>query len=238
MILNHKEAIGFLVDAAEAIGFNRYTILNLHAALADNLLPADAAGRPAHRRRNQAQSFTRWRSPSSSRKLRRDSCQGLLIEDPFEQARAWCSFPICSRSRRNKRGPGSLRTSRSSWPIWRRFEDVPRKLYTEAVLGVYGGTGSSSFGTRSSGPTSDLPAVMVRSGNRSVSPIRFGCAIGWHCARLLALSFADAWERSRLARRMGGRECRRVRPRAFREVVERELLSLHRQLRAISCHAV
>ena len=35
MILNHKEAIEILVDGAEDIGFNRHTILNLHAALAE-----------------------------------------------------------------------------------------------------------------------------------------------------------------------------------------------------------
>lgn len=46
MILNHKDAIEFLVGAADEIGFNRYTLLNLHALLANNLL-ADpmAAGR-------------------------------------------------------------------------------------------------------------------------------------------------------------------------------------------------
>jgi hypothetical protein len=35
MILNHKDAIEFLVGAADEIGFNRYTILNLHAILVD-----------------------------------------------------------------------------------------------------------------------------------------------------------------------------------------------------------
>lgn len=38
MILNHKEAIEFLIDSADEIGFNRYTLLNLHALLSDNLL--------------------------------------------------------------------------------------------------------------------------------------------------------------------------------------------------------
>ncbi|MGE0239688.1 MAG: hypothetical protein AB7S59_13290, partial [Parvibaculaceae bacterium] len=38
MILNHKDAIEFLVGAADEIGFNRYTVLNLHALLANNLL--------------------------------------------------------------------------------------------------------------------------------------------------------------------------------------------------------
>jgi hypothetical protein len=38
MILNHKKAIELLVDNAENVGFDRYTIFNLHAALAENLL--------------------------------------------------------------------------------------------------------------------------------------------------------------------------------------------------------
>jgi hypothetical protein len=46
MILNHKDAIEFLVGAAEEIGFNRCTLLNLHAILANNLLPDETAGRP------------------------------------------------------------------------------------------------------------------------------------------------------------------------------------------------
>lgn len=43
MIVNHKDAIAFLVSAAEEIGFNRYTVLNLHGILAHNLLPDEAA---------------------------------------------------------------------------------------------------------------------------------------------------------------------------------------------------
>jgi fido (protein-threonine AMPylation protein) len=38
MILNHKAAIEFLVEAPEELGFNRYTFLNLHAILAEDLL--------------------------------------------------------------------------------------------------------------------------------------------------------------------------------------------------------
>src|SRR5690348_4831697 len=43
MILNHKEAIEFIVNGAEDLEFNRYTILSLHALLSDNLLPDPAA---------------------------------------------------------------------------------------------------------------------------------------------------------------------------------------------------
>ena len=42
MILNHKDAIEFLVDSAEEIGFNRSTILNLHALLANKNFHVDA----------------------------------------------------------------------------------------------------------------------------------------------------------------------------------------------------
>ncbi|MDO9263461.1 MAG: Fic family protein [Desulfosalsimonadaceae bacterium] len=38
MILNHKAAIEFLADTADETGFDRGTILNLHALLSDNLL--------------------------------------------------------------------------------------------------------------------------------------------------------------------------------------------------------
>ncbi len=38
MILNHKAAIEFLVEMVAEIGFNRYTLLNLHALLSENLL--------------------------------------------------------------------------------------------------------------------------------------------------------------------------------------------------------
>ncbi len=44
MILNHKRAIELLIDQTDQIGFNRNTILNLHALLADNLLADPQAG--------------------------------------------------------------------------------------------------------------------------------------------------------------------------------------------------
>ena len=67
MILNHKDAIEILVDGAEDIGFNRHTVLNLHAALADNLL-ADP-GAPGRLRRMgvgiQGSVFHPWRYHNS-----------------------------------------------------------------------------------------------------------------------------------------------------------------------------
>lgn len=43
MILNHKEAIEFIIRSVEDVGFNRYSILGLHALLSNNLLPNPAA---------------------------------------------------------------------------------------------------------------------------------------------------------------------------------------------------
>ena len=43
MILNHKDAVEFIVQSAEEIDLNRYTILNLHALLSNNLLPDPAS---------------------------------------------------------------------------------------------------------------------------------------------------------------------------------------------------
>lgn len=44
MILNHKAAIELLLDDTVDIGFNRYTICNLHALLSDHLLADQGAG--------------------------------------------------------------------------------------------------------------------------------------------------------------------------------------------------
>ena len=43
MILNHTHAIEFLVESVDDVGIDRRTILNLHAILAENLLPDPAA---------------------------------------------------------------------------------------------------------------------------------------------------------------------------------------------------
>ena len=42
-MLNHKRAIEFLVDSADEVDLDRRSLLNLHALLADNLLPDPGA---------------------------------------------------------------------------------------------------------------------------------------------------------------------------------------------------
>lgn len=42
MILNHKSAIELLVETIDSAKFNRYTLMNIHSALSENLLPNPA----------------------------------------------------------------------------------------------------------------------------------------------------------------------------------------------------
>ena len=75
MILNHNDAIEFLIGAPDDIGFNRYTTLNLHALLANNLLAdPEAAGRL----RWCPENIPRW-------------CPG--IRDRITHCFYWCPWP-------------------------------------------------------------------------------------------------------------------------------------------------
>ena len=144
MILNHKTAIEFLVDAAEDVGFDRYTILNLHAALADNLLSDPDA--PGRLRRFGVGIHGSVFHPLEAPQLVEESFDRLLasaaaIEDPFEQAFfAMVQFPYLQAfddvNKRVSRLAANIPLIRANLaPL--SFEDVPRDLYTSAILGVY-----------------------------------------------------------------------------------------------------
>ncbi len=144
MILNHKQAIEFLVDAAEDVGFNRYTILNLHAALADDLLPdLDAAGRLRHIGVEIGGSVFHPLEVPQLIEERFDEIlvKASLIEDPFEQAFfAMVQFPYLQPfddvNKRVSRLAANIPLIKANLaPL--SFEEVPGDLYAEAVLGVY-----------------------------------------------------------------------------------------------------
>ena len=89
MILNHKAAIEFLVQDADLTGFNRRTILNLHALLADNLLGDPSA--PGRLRREAIAISQSVYHPLEVPQLIAECFESLLakaseIEDPFEQS--------------------------------------------------------------------------------------------------------------------------------------------------------
>ena len=144
MILNHKEAIEFLVDSAENIGFSRYTILNLHAALADNLL-ADP-GAPGRLRQIGVGIGGSVFHPLEVPQLIEECFDHILataaaIVDPFEQALfALVQIPYLQPfddvNKRVSRLAANIPLIKGNLsPL--SFEDVPRDVYTESVLGVY-----------------------------------------------------------------------------------------------------
>ncbi len=144
MILNHKEAIEILVDGAEDIGFNRHTILNLHAALADNLLPDPEA--PGRLRRIGVGIGGSVFHPLEVPQLIEECFDRILakaseIEDPFEKAFfAMVQLPYLQPfddvNKRVSRLAANIPLIKANLsPL--SFEEVPRELYTEAILGVY-----------------------------------------------------------------------------------------------------
>jgi hypothetical protein len=144
MILNHKDAIAFLVGAADEIGFNRYTILNLHGILAQNLLPDETA---AGRLRHIAVGIDRSAfQPLEVPQLIEECFNQLLataqaIHDPFEQAFfAMVHLPylqpfddVNKRVSRLAANIPFIKTNLS--PL--SFTNVPRATYTDAILGIY-----------------------------------------------------------------------------------------------------
>jgi Fic/DOC family len=144
MILNHKDAVEFLVNNAAEIGFNRYTILNLHAILANNLLADDrAAGRLRHIGVGIDGSVYH---PPETPQFVQECFEQLLatasaITDPFEQSlfvmvQLPYLQPFDDVNKRVSRMAANIPFIRANLsPL--SFTDLPRGLYSHAVLGVY-----------------------------------------------------------------------------------------------------
>jgi DNA-binding transcriptional ArsR family regulator len=144
MILNHKSAIELLVEEAAEIGFNRYTILNLHALLSDNLLTDPrACGRL--RAIGVAIGGTIYH-PLEVPQLIDECFQQILdtasaIMDPFEQA----FFVMVHLPYLQPFEDVNKRVSRLAVniPLIRQnlsplsFVDVPERAYIDGILGVY-----------------------------------------------------------------------------------------------------
>jgi Fic/DOC family len=144
MILNHKDAIEFLIGAADEIGFNRYTIFNLHALLANNLLAdPEAPGRLRHIGVGIERSVFH---PLEAPQLIEECFDQILasaaaITDPFEQAffvmvQIPYLQPFDDVNKRVSRLSANIPLIKGNFsPL--SFEGVPRDTYTDAILGVY-----------------------------------------------------------------------------------------------------
>jgi Fic family protein len=144
MILNHKTAIELLVDNIDNAEFNRYTLMNLHSALAENLLP-----NPADEGRIRQHGVEIWKSvyrPLSTPQQIEDALDTLLdkanrIADPFEQSFFMMAHlpylqPFADINKRASRLAANLPLFRANLcPL--TFLDVPEQAYSHAMLGVY-----------------------------------------------------------------------------------------------------
>ena len=144
MILNHKDAIEFLVANANDVGFNRYTILNLHALLANNLL-ADptAVGRLRHIIVGiDGSTFHPLEGPGLIEEcFDQILATAAAIDDPFEQAffmmvQLPYLQPFDDVNKRVSRLAANIPMIRANLaPL--SFTEVPGDIYTRATLGVY-----------------------------------------------------------------------------------------------------
>ena len=236
MILNHKDAIEFLVDEAGRIAFDRHTILSLHALLADNLLDSGAAGRLRHIPVGiDGSVFHPLETPALIEEyFDQFLATAAAISDPFEQAffvmvQLPYLQPFDDVNKRVSRLAVNIPLIKASLvPL--SFEDVPRELYTEAVLGVYemqgiellrdvfmwayGRSAARYAAVRQSLGEPDPFRLQHRSALREV----VGAVIRERMDKKRATAYVSAWTLEHVEQPQRER---------FQEVAERELLSLH-----------
>ncbi len=144
MILNHKAAIEMLADQADGIGFNRYTICNLHALLSDNLLSdPSACGRIRSRPVGISGTvFHPLEVPSQiEERFEQIMEKAEAVKDPFEQS----FFVMVHLPYLQPFEDVNKRVSRlaANIPLIRHnlcplsFTDVERNDYVTGVIGVY-----------------------------------------------------------------------------------------------------
>ncbi|TXT37280.1 MAG: filamentation induced by cAMP protein fic [Comamonadaceae bacterium] len=144
MILNHKSAIELLLDNAAAVALNRFLLMNIHSALAENLLPNPAdEGRIRQHAVDIGQSVY---CPLSTPQQINEALDVVLakfnqISDPFEQsffAMVHLPYlqPFADINKCTSRLAANLPLFRANLcPL--TFLDVPEAAYSAATLGVY-----------------------------------------------------------------------------------------------------
>lgn len=144
MILNHKEAIEFLVDPAAEIGFSRFTISALHAILSNNLLADPEA--PGRLRTFEVGIGKSVYTPIAIPVAIAEAFDLILgkassIENPFEQAFFVMVHlpylqPFDDVNKRVSRLAANIPLIKSNLaPL--SFIDVPERLYINGILGIY-----------------------------------------------------------------------------------------------------
>ncbi len=144
MILNHKVAIEMLVEGSADIDINRFTLLNLHAALSENLM-ADPEASGRLRRRPVEIGNSVYTPPAIPQVI--GECFNLIIQkaaaigDPFEKAFfLMVQIPYLQAfedvNKRVSRLAANIPLIKSNLcPL--SFVEVPESLYISGTLGIY-----------------------------------------------------------------------------------------------------
>lgn len=144
MILNHKAAIELIIANSDLVQFNRYTILNLHSALSENLLanPADEGRLRYHPVEISKSVFLPLSVPQQIEEMFDTILsKANQIHDPFEQAFFVMVHlpylqPFIDINKRTSRLAANLPLIRHQLcPL--TFLGVTEQIYTKAILGVY-----------------------------------------------------------------------------------------------------
>ncbi len=144
MILNHKSAIELLVENIDSAEFNHYTLMNIHSALSENLLPNPAdEGRIRQHAVDIGQSAYRPLSVPAQIEgaLKRVLHKASQIGDAFEQSFFMMVHlpylqPFADINKRTSRLAANLPLFRANLcPL--TFLDVPEEAYSRATLGIY-----------------------------------------------------------------------------------------------------
>ena len=237
MIMNHKDAIEFLVNAADEIGFNRYTVLNLHAILAHNLLADEgAAGRLRHIPVGiELSAFHPLAVPQQIEEcFAQILATAAAIKDLFEQAFFVMVHlpylqPFDDVNKRVSRLAANIPFIKHNLSPF-SFTEIPRTLYTEAMLGVYERNDVALLKDVfiwAYGRSAEQYAA-VRQSLGEPDPFRFkhraalrevvASVVRNQLDRKAALTFLASWAGNNIAAEEGER---------FREMAETEILGLH-----------
>jgi len=143
MILNHKEAIRYLVESATKIGISPETICTLHYLLSEGLVDSRFSGKiREHGVRIGSSSYIPFENPQKLRLLLENILQkAFLIEDPYEQSLfllAHISYlqAFTDVNKRTARLSANIPLIKSNLvPL--SFNDVSREDYISATLAIY-----------------------------------------------------------------------------------------------------
>jgi len=145
-LLNHRAAIGFLLEPNDQIRLNSFVIINLHAYLSENLLGSPAAEGRLRTRAMRVDIVQSVYVPTSIPHVIEECFEIVLdkarqIDNPFEQSFfLLVQLPYLQPFEGDSRSVSRLA---ANIPLFRErlrplsFIDVPERLYIQALLGVY-----------------------------------------------------------------------------------------------------